>query len=59
MSPEMIWTVCLLMTHFAFYYMGKHSKTLDNEAQLELEKFKYEKYYEHERWKAERNKKND
>lgn len=62
MSSEMIWFVGLVITHFAFYYIGKNDAgdpPLSEKACIELEKYEIDKFYEHERWKMERGIKHD
>lgn len=58
MSSETLWLICLVITHVCAFILGKsdgaEEKPLDCKAQLELEKYKYDKLYEHERWMVER-----
>lgn len=62
MDTSYIWLICLLITHTLAYYLGRGdgaAHCLDENEQLELEKYKYDKFYEHERWKAERSGKHE
>ena len=52
-----IWLIGLVITHCAAYawgYSNAEESQLDEQARLELEKYSYDKFYEHERWKEER-----
>lgn len=55
---DIFWLVALLVMNGACYLLGKAdgereaaALPLSDEAQLELEKYKYEAFYAHERWK--------
>lgn len=59
MDLSWVWLVGLLITHAVAYYIGHRDgqaqeQPLSEEARLELQKYSYDKFYEHERWKAER-----
>lgn len=52
-----LWFCALVITHavaYAWGYDNGESKQMDEDRQLELQKYSYDKFYEHERWKAER-----
>lgn len=52
----MIWFIALLITHGVAYFWGYSNgeEQLDEQAELDLKKYSYDKFYEHERWKEER-----
>ena len=55
-----IFFACLIIVCMAFYLLGRSDGARDavpplsDEAQLELEKYKYDAFYAHERWKEEK-----
>lgn len=51
-----IWFIALIITHAAAYAWGYDNGDpgLDREQYLELQKYAYDRFYEHERWKEER-----
>ncbi len=59
MDLSWVWLIGLVTTHFLVYLLGRgdgqaQEQPLSEEARLELQKYSYDKFYEHERWKAER-----
>ncbi len=58
------WLITLAITNFLSYLLGRgdgqaQEQSLSEEARLELQKYSYDKFYEHERWKAERSGKHE
>lgn len=56
---EMIRMIALLIVIGVAYYWGysngeEQAQVLSEEAMLDLEKYKYDVFYAHERWKEER-----
>ena len=56
---DYVYLICLLAMNAAFYYLGRSdgkaaAYPLDEEAQYDLEVYKIDKYYEHQRWLEER-----
>lgn len=54
---DIIWLCALLIVIGVAYLWGHKNgeeQGLSEEALLELEKYKYDKFYEYERWRAER-----
>lgn len=53
---EILWFVALAITHTVAYLWGYSNgeEQMDAQDQLELKKYSYDKFYEHERWKEER-----
>ena len=51
-----LWYIALGITHFVAYLWGYSNgeDQMDAQDQLELKKYSYDKFYEHERWKEER-----
>lgn len=54
-----IYLICLIGLYIGVYYLGKcdgsaAASTLDEEAQYDLEVYKIDKFYEHQRWVHER-----
>lgn len=56
MDLSWVWLIGLVTTHFLAYLLGRGDGKgqLDEQAELELKKYSYDKFYEHERWKEER-----
>ena len=57
MSSEVTWMICLIIMLGVAYYIGHcdgAKKTLSDEAALELEKYRIDKFFENEHWKIER-----
>ena len=56
---DWIWLVCLIIVCGAFYHFGKEDgkaqgQILSEEALYDLEMYRIDKYFEHERWKEMR-----
>lgn len=56
---SMVWFCALVITHALAYFWGRsvgleEQGQLDGDKLLELKKYSYDKFYEHERWKEER-----
>jgi len=51
-----LWFCALLITHGVAYFWGYSSceERLDAKDHLELQKYRYDKFYEHQRWREER-----
>ena len=62
MIMEIIWFCTLLIVIGVAYlwgYKNGEENGLSEEALLEFEKYKYDKFYEYKRWKEERNERHD
>ena len=62
MDLSWAWLIGLLITHTLCYFLGRGDgagQILDEDAQLELEKYKVDKFYEMQRWEAERSGKDE
>lgn len=54
---QIVWSIALMIVTGVAYYWGYSNgaeQRLSEEAQLDLEKYKYDVFYAHERWKEER-----
>ena len=60
---DIIWLVCLLITHIVAYCIGKGDGKSEcpqtDDAWVEVEKYEIDKRFEHMRWLAERKEKHD